>query len=81
MAYLWKQFGLAVGLNPGTLNTIQANNGNLPDGQKACLGEVFIKWQQQVTSPYKWRTVAEALKSIYQQNELNELYDKLITRK
>ena len=56
----WRDIGLQLGLRVADLDAIEARHCN---DYKRCFSAVFDQWEQQLTSPYMWSTILEALTS------------------
>ena len=52
----WQEFGIALDLAPGDLQCLRI----LPDPLQR-FTSIFNKWKEQVTKPYTWLTVIDAL--------------------
>ena len=56
----WRDIGLQLGLRVADLDAIEARHSS---DYKRCFSAVFNLWEQQLTSPYMWSTILEALTS------------------
>ncbi len=81
LANKWKEFGIAVGLSLGTLETIERKNSSTREVSNShhCFMEVFKEWETNKGScaiPFTWIGVSNVLKYPLREDSIAETIDK-----
>ena len=68
----WINIGVFLGIDPGKLDNIKAENHTVQD----CLREMLRIWLKGISSPPSWATIADAVELLGDQNLADQLRTK-----
>ncbi len=69
LAERWKEFGIAIGIDNSTLDTIEQRNSTCESNDPHCFAEVFKEWEEskRPCKPITWLTIVSVMKYTLQE--------------